>query len=554
MAQTTLACDALRRAHPGLSIRIERITTTGDVRFDVPLPQLGRGMFVKEIEAALLERQIDIAVHSAKDLPSTVTPGLILGAFLPRADARDVLVSPHGMLRTLPVGARVGTSSPRRACQLRALRPDVELLSVRGNVDTRLRKLANGDFDALLLAAAGLIRLGRVDEVTEWLEPEAFVPSVGQGALAIEVRADDAWALELVRAVDHAATRAAVLAERAFLAELGAGCLAAAGANASVPADNSESLRIIAFIGDMNGDQVRTTRVGPAAQPQVLGRRIAHELLLQGGARYLARRGSALAGKVVAITRPADTAAELMMLLRAHGASPVACPTIAIEPLSPLPALDEALFAHDRARWIVFTSANAVQAVADHLAETGRSLPRDLRVAAVGDATARAAERRLRAAEFLPSEANAATLARELPDVDGATVIFPRGDLAAETLARGLCARGAIVREVIVYRTTPGPGVSDLADRAREGTLDAVVFASLSSVRFAAAATVTFPRTGSGGPVIVCIGPTTASAARDLGIDAIESPTTTIGGIVEALERALADPVPADRAGASVSH
>jgi hydroxymethylbilane synthase len=210
LVQTEIVCSELRKFDPSIAMRVDRITTTGDERSDIPLSQLGRGIFVTEIEGALRDGRIDVAVHSAKDLPSTLADDLVLGAILPRADARDVLVSRHGTLRKLPVGARVGTSSPRRACQLLALRPDLVPCDIRGNVDTRLRKLAAGEFDAIVLAAAGLIRLGRQAEITEWLDPIMMIPSVGQGALAIEVRADDERTLRLVARLDHAHTRAAV--------------------------------------------------------------------------------------------------------------------------------------------------------------------------------------------------------------------------------------------------------------------------------------------------------------------------------------------------------
>ncbi|MFN2563754.1 MAG: hydroxymethylbilane synthase [Gemmatimonadaceae bacterium] len=285
LAQTGLVCDALRQRWPEVEVRIERITTTGDVRRDVPLATLGRGAFVSEIEAALRERRVDVAVHSAKDLPSRLAPEMRIAAVLERADPRDVLVSRGGAtLRDLPPGARVGTGSPRRACQLRASRPDLEVLEVRGNVDTRLRKLAAGDFDALVLAAAGLIRLGRADEATEWLDPGVMVPAVAQGAIAVEVRADDAEVAGLVTALDHAATAAAVSAERAFLARLGAGCTAAVAALATV---SSDALSLAGLVGAPDGRNVRGTRVGTVGEAEAVGDALADELLEFGGAAFL---------------------------------------------------------------------------------------------------------------------------------------------------------------------------------------------------------------------------------------------------------------------------
>ena len=286
LAQTQLVLDALHQRWPDLEVRVERITTTGDAQRDVPLATLGRGAFVSEIEAALRERRIDVAVHSAKDLPSQLAPELRIAAILERADPRDVLVSREGVgLRDLPVGARIGTGSPRRACQLRAMRLDVQVLDVRGNVDTRLRKLAAGEFDALVLAAAGMIRLGRADEATEWLDPMLMLPAVAQGAIAVEVRANDQETLDLVAPLEHTPTAAAVTAERAFLARLGAGCTAAVAAYATQSANGELSLA--GLIGASDGRHVRGTRAGAVADAEHLGGGLASELLEAGGAVFL---------------------------------------------------------------------------------------------------------------------------------------------------------------------------------------------------------------------------------------------------------------------------
>jgi hydroxymethylbilane synthase len=196
-----------------------------------------------------------------------------------------VLVSRNGgTLHDLRQRARIGTGSPRRACQLRAARPDVDVLDVRGNVDTRLRKLAAGEFDALVLAAAGMIRLGRADEATEWLDPMVMVPAVAQGAIAVEVRANDQEILDLVAPLDHAPTAAAITAERAFLARLGAGCTAAVGAYATQTADE---LSLAGLIGAPDGRHVRGTRAGAAADAEQLGDGLGSALLEAGGAAFL---------------------------------------------------------------------------------------------------------------------------------------------------------------------------------------------------------------------------------------------------------------------------
>jgi len=277
LTQTGQVCALLRAAHPEIELEVRHISTRGDRITDRPLAELGRnGVFVTEIESALREGAIDLAVHSAKDLPSRLSADMRIGALLPREDPRDVLISHRGSLASLPSGARVGTSSPRRAAQLRAARADLVPTDIRGNVDTRLRRLASGDYDALLLAAAGLIRLGRAGEITEWLEPDVMLPAVGQGALALEVRADDAATRAVIAPLNDARTAATVGAERSFLARLGGDCAAVAAAFATINADGA--LEISAMIGSSAGDLVRDSATGPA-DDLTLGARLAERLL-----------------------------------------------------------------------------------------------------------------------------------------------------------------------------------------------------------------------------------------------------------------------------------
>ncbi|MBI2874982.1 MAG: hydroxymethylbilane synthase [Firmicutes bacterium] len=235
-AQAGLVAEALRRLHPGLAVDLVVIKTEGDRSSEGPLDDLvasaGGGVFVKEIQEQLLQGNIDLAVHSAKDLPTEVPRGLRIAAYLERGDPRDALVSTGNMgLARLPRGARAGTTSPRRRIQLARLRPDLSFIPIRGNVDTRLRKLREGVCETLVLAAAGLDRIGMggADTVTERLSPRVCLPAAGQGALAVEARDDDRRVAELCRALDHHPTRLAVEAERSFLAEMGGGCRAPIG-------------------------------------------------------------------------------------------------------------------------------------------------------------------------------------------------------------------------------------------------------------------------------------------------------------------------------------
>ena len=287
LTQTESVVAALRALRPELDITVQRITTKGDAFRDVPLSAIGgRGVFVDAIEEALRRRDIDLAVHSAKDLPSRVPPDLAIGAFLERADARDVLVSRAGALAELPHGARVGTSSLRRVCLLHSVRSDIETVDLRGNVDTRLRKLDAGEYDAIMLAAAGLVRLGLQDRITQWLPADTMLPSPGQGALAIEIRTDDDEMRELVRPLSHAKTESALTAERAFLARLGVGCAAAVGAYATL--DDAETLSLRAMIGAADGRSVRGAESGPATNAAHIGDSLASRLLGAGGDELVA--------------------------------------------------------------------------------------------------------------------------------------------------------------------------------------------------------------------------------------------------------------------------
>jgi hydroxymethylbilane synthase len=268
----------------GEQCRIEIIRTTGDKITDVALSQVGtKGLFTKEIEEALLAGSIDIAVHSLKDMPTDLPAGLTLAAIPEREDPRDALVG--RALEDLPRGGRVGTGSLRRAAQLRVVRPDLQIEDIRGNVDTRLRKLDEGRYDAIVLASAGLRRLGWENRITELFNPGIMCPAVGQGALAVETRHDDDAAFHIAKLLEHAESRARVTAERAVLASLGGGCQAPMGAHAYI---DGETLFLIALIVSPDGAQVvRQAKSGAVADATALGHELADRLLEAGGKQIL---------------------------------------------------------------------------------------------------------------------------------------------------------------------------------------------------------------------------------------------------------------------------
>ncbi len=281
LRQTEEVLEQLR-AVPGGSVdfQVVIVKTGGDVASEAPLARLGRGIFVREIERALLDGELDMAVHSLKDMPTYLPDGLTIGAVCKRLDPRDVLVNRWGCpLVQLPSGARIGTSSPRRVAQLKSLRRDIKVLPIRGNVDTRLRKAAGDDYDGAVLAAAGVMRMSLESEVAEFLSPEDFVPAPGQGALAVEVRRDDEEMMALLSSIEHPLTRRAILAERAFLQALGGGCQVPVGAYAR---SDGDTMVLTVFLASPDGDKVFKAKVrGKASVP--------HEVALDAYQRIIER-------------------------------------------------------------------------------------------------------------------------------------------------------------------------------------------------------------------------------------------------------------------------
>lgn len=284
--QTDWVIRALQQAHPGLECTTKIITTQGDRVLDKALPEIGgKGLFTQELESELLSGQVDCAVHSLKDLPVESPDGLVIAAIPERAEVRDVLISAHGYtLDTLPQGAIIGTSSRRRAAQLLHLRPDLRIENLRGNVDTRLRKALEGRYDAVIMAAAGLSRLGLEKAVTQYLPLEAMLPAPGQGALAVQCRAADQETRSYLAAIDHMPTRRAVTAERAFLQGLGGGCALPIAAFAEVTPTGR--LHLIGRVLSPDGQEMIEVQ-GEADDALALGHELAQQALTRGASRLL---------------------------------------------------------------------------------------------------------------------------------------------------------------------------------------------------------------------------------------------------------------------------
>ncbi|MBI5195227.1 MAG: hydroxymethylbilane synthase [Nitrospirae bacterium] len=302
----------LEKRNPGLTIDLKKIKTTGDKILDVPLAKVGgKGLFVKEIEDALLRKEADLAVHSMKDVPTDLPKGLYIAVILKREDPRDAFITKisnsipnkSGQIsnfKSLPKGASVGTSSLRRMCQLLSIRPDLKIAQLRGNLDTRIRKLEGGQFDAIIVAAAGVKRLGMAEKITEILEPDISLPAIAQGAVGIECRTDDKFINELIAPLNHEKTSICVRAERAFLKKLEGGCQVPIAAHARLvesQGSKSDASRIThhellfmeGLVGSVSGDRIIKDSIqGKPEDAEKLGLKLAEELISKGAGKILA--------------------------------------------------------------------------------------------------------------------------------------------------------------------------------------------------------------------------------------------------------------------------
>ena len=289
LAQSGWVKARIEAAYPDVKTELVRITTKGDKILDSPLSKIGgKGLFIKEIEEALLREEVDIAVHSMKDVPAELPVGLEIPLLPKREDPRDAFVAKeYGDLESLPKGAAVGTGSLRRSAQLLHARPDLEVIPLRGNVDTRLKKLESSRMDAIILAAAGLRRLGLSHQITSILSPEAFLPAAGQGAIGLELRKDDRELVSMLGFIHHKETALAVQAERAFLEELEGGCQVPLGALATMEADG---LILQGIVAELDGSRiVRDQESGPKDKAEEIGRTLAKRILSAGADGILSR-------------------------------------------------------------------------------------------------------------------------------------------------------------------------------------------------------------------------------------------------------------------------
>ncbi len=542
MIQAQLAADTLAVRHPEHDFVLQPLTTHGDHHPTLRLSESPReGVFVKELEQALLDGRAEMAVHSAKDLPTLPTAGLVLAGFLPRADARDVLISRNGAtLATLPAGSRLGTGSPRRAAQIAAVRPDLVAVEIRGNVDTRLRRLHEGAVEALILAAAGLERLRRLDEATQVLPFELMLPAPGQGALVLQA-VENSESARLANTIDDGATSRAVLAERALLRRLGGGCLSALGAYAAV---QDSELILRAVVLDSSGQRVLRAEARGRNDASVVAD-VGDQLEAGGAAGLLNLRRRPLSGLRIMVTRADRQAASLVNALEAEGAAVVPCPVIEIQPLEVDRERLRELSAYE---WLILTSANGADRLFELLEAAQLEFPTHIKVAAIGPETA--AHLRSRGIEpaLVPDQFVAEALADALLSIvrPGTRAILARAAGSRDVLPERLRGAGVRVDLIETYRAVPPP---DLARRLRDSLpqVDMVTFTSSSTVRHFVEAD---GQPSAAAVQVACIGPITAQTARELGLRVdIIAQEYTARGLVDAIvrSRSLVKPGSTDR-------
>lgn len=551
----------LEEAHSGLEVTIEIIRTTGDKLTEASLVKIGgKGVFTKEIEEALLDRRIDLAVHSLKDLPTTLPDGLGIAAITQREDVRDALIvaGRHGKkvrsIRDLPAGASVGTSSLRRAAQLRHQRPDLQILELRGNVETRLRKLDEGQYDAIILASAGLIRLGYADRITAGIETDEMLPAVGQGALGIESRLDDDKTNRILDMLNHWPTRHAVEAERAVLRRLGGGCAVPIAAHARPVEDHPSEIILEALVSDVDGRQVIRHQIsGDATKGAELGDQLAQTLINAGARDLLPRIGddsvAPLYGCRIIITRAVKQSGELVNGLEALGAEIVHCPTIEIREPDDWTPLDQALLNLNIYDWLAFTSANSVEFFLKRLDERGHGRAELIthKVCAVGSKTAEKLARESLPVDLMPERFTADALVEEFlkkfgvgQRLRGSRMLMPASSISRDTIRANFAKIGVNVDVVEAYQTVvPSTSQEDVVTKLRFPPADYIVFTSPSTVANLATILDTDNlSTFLHQTTVACIGPVTAEAATEYGLSVKIQPNdhTSLGIIEEIMK------------------
>ena len=517
----------LADTHPDIESELVIIKPEGDVDKHSSLRQIGgRGVFTSALQMRMLNHEIDLAVHSTKDLPSLAPHGIAIAAFPQREDARDALISRHGVgLEELPPNPVIGTSSRRRSAQILQVRPDADIRELRGNIDTRLRKGLSEEFDAVILAAAGLKRMGWDDQITSLLPVDISCPAPGQGALAIETRVDPDPAWDLVRALDNPDFRTAVMVERAFLRGVGGGCSTPIGAHASIEHMHGiATLRFWGMLGSDDGSRLeRIYAEWPVDGAMDQAFAAADEMLRVVSPKWTGVDvANPLVGRTVLVTGTASHVEAMGAELRDRHANSHELQTLKIE--------TQPVTLPDSYDWLVITSKHAVPAVDWNAVQAP--------IAVVGEGTAESLTEIGVHADLVAQGPGAEQLASELISlgIEGKKIVCVVSDIARDVLANRLSAAGADVEVLHGYINTPLTDIeTELRERIAGGEMEAVTFASPSSVHaFQGMIGIDLPALS--GAAMIAIGPTTALAMREAGLPVhAMADHSTVSGLAEKL-------------------
>lgn len=449
LIQTDIIKNKLLIFYPNLIIEVKIVSVKGDKdkKSPVPLDTVGKGWFSKEIDDQLLSDEVDLAVHSLKDLPEELAKGLIIAAILEREDAREAFISNDNILfDTLKANAVIGTDSTRRKAQILNRRNDLIVKSIRGNVDGRLRKLDNGEYDAIFLAVAGLKRLGLEKRINQYFDASDFIPSPGQGALAVVIKKDNIHLLKKIQKLNHEPTVKAVTAERSFSKVFGGGCSSPIGAYATC---YNKVITLHGFVGTLNGKEiVKGSMKGNSTSPERLGEKLADKFFAKNHIRFKKQ--------FIVITKPENVRVTVQKQIESLGFLPYFYPSITFVKSELTKKLYKILSDIDSFDWIVFTSQNGVQFFIEALEESGISLEkiRNKKIAVVGKKTASVVKKYKLPVDFIPSSFTTDALANEIKNIKEKKVLLARANLATPLLTKHLEEKGAKVTDVHIYKTS----------------------------------------------------------------------------------------------------
>jgi len=530
--QTNIVKNLLQPLVPDTLIEIITIKTSGDKNMSpIPLDTIGKGWFTKEIDQQLLDGKIDLAVHSLKDLLDTLTPGLIISAIPQKEDAREALVSYNDLpLKKLKKGAVIGTDSLRRKIQLLKIRPDLIVKSVRGNVNKRLEKFDAKEYDGLILAVAGLKRLGFEQRIAEYFDPSNFIPSPGQGALAIVTKTSNKKLNQILLQLNNQANLAAVTAEREFSKLVEGGCSMPVGAYAEI---EKNKLTLHGMLGSEDGENlIKATMQGKIDKPKELAQKLAKKLLYQASTWYPSKQ------KYIVLTRSKEENEILAAKLGELGLKTLNSPSISIsQNLSPQ-KFKKYLSNITDYDWIIFTSQNGVKFFMSELKTVGINLPK-IKIAAVGEKTAESAKKYGLKISFIPKTFTSKGLAKDIPKLKGKKILLPRSNIGNPEFKEQLETKGAIVTDMPIYKTTnPKNKLMEFKNLHKNKQILYLTFTSPSTIEgFLKNINKSLLQTVLHLPVI-SIGPVTTKAAQKHGFKTIYTADThTVSGMLNKLKK-----------------